>query len=54
MADGNDLGNGDNFGGDMLSWGYKLLNHETGHAVSLTEGYNAGRAARSATWASGT
>ena len=26
----------------MFSWGYKLLNHETGHAVSLTEGYNAG------------
>ena len=42
VADGNDLGNGDNFGGDMFSWGYKLLNHETGHAVSLTEGYNAG------------
>ena len=42
VADGNDLGNGDNFGSDMFSWGYKLLNHETGHAVSLTEGYNAG------------
>ena len=42
VADGNDLGNGDNFGSDMWSWGYKLLNHETGHAVSLTEGYNAG------------
>ena len=42
VADGNDLGNGDNFGCDMFSWGYKLLNHETGHAVSLTEGYNAG------------
>ena len=42
VADGNDLGNGDNLGWDMFSWGYKLLNHETGHAVSLTEGYNAG------------
>jgi M6 family metalloprotease-like protein len=42
IADGNDLGNGDNFGGDMFSWGYKLLVHETGHAVSLVEGYNAG------------
>ncbi|MDA0185136.1 DUF1080 domain-containing protein [Solirubrobacter phytolaccae] len=41
-ADGNDLGNGDNFGSDMWSWGYKLLNHETGHAMSLVEGYNAG------------
>jgi len=37
-ADGNDLGNGDNFGSDMWSWGYKLLNHETGHAMSLVEG----------------
>ena len=42
VADGNDLGNGDDLGGDMFSWGYKLLNHETGHAFSLTEGYNAG------------
>lgn len=42
VADGNDLGNGDNFGSDMWSWGYKLLNHETGHAMSLVEGYNAG------------
>ena len=41
-ADGNDLGNGDNFGSDMWSWGYKLLIHETGHAMSLMEGYNAG------------
>ena len=42
VADGNDLGNGDDLGSDMFSWGYKLLNHETGHAFSLTEGYNAG------------
>lgn len=42
VADGNDLGNGDTFGSDMFSWGYKLLNHETGHAFSLVEGYNAG------------
>jgi PKD repeat protein len=26
----------------MFSWGYKLLDHETGHAFSLVEGYNAG------------
>ena len=26
----------------MFSWGYKLLNHETGHAFGLVEGYNAG------------
>ena len=42
VADGNDLGNGDDLGSDMFSWGYKLLNHETGHAFSLAEGYNAG------------
>ena len=42
VADGNDMGDGDDLGGDMFSWGYELLNHETGHAFSLVEGYNAG------------
>jgi M6 family metalloprotease-like protein len=42
VADGNDLGNGDQAGSDMWSWGYKLWDHETGHAFSLVEGYNAG------------
>ena len=42
VVDGNDLGNGDTMGSDMFGYGYKLLNHETGHAFSLVEGYNAG------------
>ena len=42
VADGNDLGNGDTMGSDMFGYGYRLLNHETGHAFSLVEGYNAG------------
>ena len=29
-------------GSDMFGFGYKLLAHETGHALSLVEGYNAG------------
>ena len=54
-ADGNDLGgSGDTMGSDMFGYGYKLLNHETGHAFSLVEGYNAGSGPATATWASGT
>ena len=41
VADGTVLKNGDTFGADMWGWGYKILNHETGHAISLPESYNA-------------
>ncbi|SDI61178.1 hypothetical protein [Nonomuraea jiangxiensis] len=41
VADGTVLKNGATFGQDMWSWGYKILNHETGHALSLPESYNA-------------
>ena len=32
--------NGATFGQDMFSWGPKIINHETGHAISLPESYN--------------
>jgi M6 family metalloprotease-like protein len=41
VADGNVLSNGATYGQDMWFWGYKILNHETGHAISLPESYNA-------------
>lgn len=41
VADGTVLTNGATFGQDMWGWGYKILNHETGHAISLPESYNA-------------
>lgn len=41
VADGTVLKNGATFGQDMWGWGYKILNHETGHAISLPESYNA-------------
>jgi M6 family metalloprotease-like protein len=41
VADGTVLKNGATFGLDMWSWGFKILNHETGHAISLPESYNA-------------
>ncbi|MFU8854666.1 hypothetical protein ACNAW0_27385 [Micromonospora sp. SL1-18] len=41
VADGTVLKNGDTFGQDMWGWGFKILNHETGHAFSLPESYNA-------------
>jgi M6 family metalloprotease-like protein len=41
VADRTVLKNGATFGQDMWSWGYKILNHETGHAISLPESYNA-------------
>jgi M6 family metalloprotease-like protein len=41
VADGNVLTNGATYGQDMWGWGFKILNHETGHAVSLPESYNA-------------
>jgi M6 family metalloprotease-like protein len=41
VADGNVLSNGATYGQDMWGWGYKILNHETGHAISLPESYNA-------------
>jgi M6 family metalloprotease-like protein len=41
VADGNVLKNGATYGQDMWSWGFKILNHETGHAISLPESYNA-------------
>jgi M6 family metalloprotease-like protein len=41
VADGTVLANGDTFGQDMWGWGFKILNHETGHAFSLPESYNA-------------
>jgi hypothetical protein len=40
-ADGNVLKNGATYGQDMWFWGYKILNHETGHAISLPDSYNA-------------
>jgi M6 family metalloprotease-like protein len=41
VADGNVLKNGATYGQDMWFWGFKILNHETGHAFSLPESYNA-------------
>ena len=32
--------NGATYGQDMFTWGPKIVNHETGHAISLPESYN--------------
>jgi hypothetical protein len=39
-ADGTIVKNGATFGQDMFSWSPKIINHETGHAISLPESYN--------------
>jgi M6 family metalloprotease-like protein len=41
VADRTVLKNGATYGQDMWGWGFKILNHETGHAFSLPESYNA-------------
>jgi M6 family metalloprotease-like protein len=41
VADRTVLKNGATYGQDMWFWGFKILNHETGHAISLPESYNA-------------
>ena len=40
-ADGRRIEHGVTFGQDMWAWGYKIVNHETGHLISLPESYNA-------------
>lgn len=40
-ADGKVFKNGVTFGQDAWRWGYKIFNHENGHAVGLPENYNA-------------
>jgi M6 family metalloprotease-like protein len=40
-ADGRRVEHGVTFGQDMWLWGFRIINHETGHLVSLPESYNA-------------
>ncbi len=41
-VDGTVVKNGATYGQDMFTWGPKIINHETGHAISLPESYNGG------------
>ena len=41
VADDRAVKNGVTFGQDMWNWGFKIVNHETGHDISLPESYNA-------------
>ena len=45
--------NGATFGQDMFSWGPKIINHETGHAISLPESYNGSGTGATHLWVGG-
>ena len=45
--------NGATFGADMFSWGPKIINHETGHAISLPESYNGSGTGATHLWVGG-
>ncbi|WP_053225640.1 family 16 glycoside hydrolase [Solirubrobacter soli] len=52
-VDGTIVKNGATFGQDMFSWGPKIINHETGHAISLPESYNGSGTGATHAWVGG-
>jgi M6 family metalloprotease-like protein len=52
-VDGTIVKNGATFGQDMFSWGPKIINHETGHAISLPESYNGSGTGATHLWVGG-
>ena len=45
--------NGATYGQDMFTWGPKIVNHETGHAISLPESYNGSGTGATHLWVGG-
>ena len=53
VADGTVVKNGATYGQDMFTWGPKIVNHETGHAISLPESYNGSGTGATHLWVGG-